>query len=108
MFDERDKNGAPPVVIIGKTIADRLFAGRDPVGRKLRYPSIQLDPITIVGVVGDVKITGLDEEIRPVLYYPLRQSGGFNKSVVRTNTDPTSLAASVRNEVRNLDPDAAF
>jgi len=109
MFDERDNNGAPAVVIIGKTIADRLFAGRDPVGRKLRYPSIQLDPITIVGVVGDVKITGLDEEIRPVLYYPLRQSGGFNASlVVRTNTDPTSLAASVRNEVRNLDPDAAI
>ena len=109
LFDERDQNGTQPVVIIGKTIADRLFAGRDPVGRKLRYPSIQVDPITIVGVVGDVKITGLDEEIRPVLYYPLRQSGGFNANlVVRTNTDPTSLANAVRSEVRNLDPDAAI
>src|SRR5688572_29324571 len=109
MFDERDNNGAPAVVIIGKTIADRLFAGRDPVGRKLRYPSIQLDPITIVGVVGDVKITGLDEEVRPVLYYPNRQSGGINANlVVRTNTDPTSLANAVRGEVRNLDGDAAI
>lgn len=108
-FDERDQNNSPPVVIIGKTIADRLFAGRDPVGKRLRYNSIQADPITIVGVVGDVKITGLDEEIRPVLYYPLRQSGGFNASlVVRTNTDPTLLASSVRSEVRNLDPDAAI
>jgi len=109
MFDDRDNANAPPVVIIGKTIADRLFAGRDPVGRKLRYPSIQAPPVTIVGVVGDVKITGLDDEIRPVLYYPLRQSGGFNTSlVVRSNTDPTSLASAVRAEVRNLDPDAAI
>lgn len=109
LFDERDTTGAPPVVIIGKTIADRLFAGRDPVGRKLRYASIQVDPITIVGVVGDVKITGLDEEIRPVLYYPLRQSGGFNANlVVRTNTEPTSLANTIRGEIRNLDADAAI
>jgi putative ABC transport system permease protein len=108
-FDERDSRDTPVAVIIGKTIADRLFAGRDPVGRKLRYPSLQADPITIVGVVGDVKITGLDEEIKPVLYYPKRQSGGFNASlVVRTNTDPTSLANTVRGEVRNLDSDAAI
>ena len=107
-FDERDQDGAPAVVIIGKTIADRLFAGRDPVGRKLRYTSIQTDPVTIVGVVGDVKITSLDEEIRPVLYYPFRQAGDYSSSlVVRTSTDPTSLANAVRGEVRSLDPDAA-
>ena len=107
-FDERDQDGAPTVVIIGKTIADRMFAGRDPVGRKLRYTSIQTDPVTIVGVVGDVKITGLDEEIRPVLYYPFRQAGDYSSSlVVRTSTDPTSLANAVRGEVRSLDPDAA-
>ena len=108
-FDDRDVAGVGTVVIIGKTIADRLFPGRDPVGKKFRYPSIQVDPVTIVGVVGDVKITGLDEEIRPVLYYAARQSGGFNTTlVVRTNTDPTSLTNAVRGEVRNLDPDAAI
>ncbi len=109
MFDERDRADAPGVVIIGKTIADRLFAGRDPVGMRLRYPSLQVDPITVVGVVGDVKITGLDEAVRPVLYYPYRQSAGTAANlVVRTNTDPTSLAATVRNEVRSLEPEAAI
>ena len=108
LFDERDQDGAPTVVIIGKTIADRIFAGRDPIGRKLRYASVQADPVTIVGVVGDVKITGLDEEVRPVLYYPFRQAGDYSSSlVVRTNSDPTTLANAVRGEVRNLDPDAA-
>ena len=108
MFDERDGSDKPPVVLIGKTIADRLFAGRDPVGRKLRYTA-DFPPVEIVGVVGDVKITGLDEAIRPVLYYPFRQNAGTAANlVVRTNNDPTSVAASVRNEIRQLEPDAAI
>ena len=109
-FEQRDgNNNAPLVVIIGKTIADRLFAGRDPVGRQLRYPSIQVPPITIVGVVGDVKITGLDEEIRPVLYYPQSQNPTTAVNlVVRTNTDPTSVTNAVRGEVRSLEGDAAI
>ena len=109
MFDARDNAQAPGVVIIGKTIADRMFAGRDPVGMRLRYPSVQVDPITIVGVVGDVKITGLDEAVKPVLYYPYGQNPGLGANVVvRTNADPTSLAASGRNEVRNLESEAAI
>ena len=44
MFDERDGPDKPGVVIIGKTVADRLFAGRDPVGRKLRYSVSQGTP----------------------------------------------------------------
>jgi ABC-type antimicrobial peptide transport system permease subunit len=96
-------------VIIGKTIADRMFAGRDPVGMRLRYASIQAEPMTIVGVVGDVKITGLDEDVKPVLYYSYRQSPGLVANlVVRTHSDPTSLAATVRSEVRNLEPEAAI
>jgi putative ABC transport system permease protein len=109
MFDQRDTPDKPPVVLIGKTIADRLFAGRDPVGRRIRYNAIQADPIEIVGVVGDVKITGLDQAIKPVLYYPYRQNAGPTANiVVRTNGDPAALSASVRNEIRNLEPDAAI
>jgi putative ABC transport system permease protein len=109
MFDRREGPNSPPVVVIGKTIADRLFAGRDPVGKKIRYNSIQTDPIEIVGVVGDVKITGLDEAVRPVLYYSYRQlSSPFASLVVRSDGDPAALTASVRNEIRNLERDAAI
>ena len=108
-FDDRDNANGQQVVIIGKTIADRLFGGRDPVGMRLRYPSVQVPPITVVGVVGDVKITGLDEAIRPVLYYPFRQNAGnFSNLVVRTNSDPNSLAAAVRIEVRSLESETAI
>jgi putative ABC transport system permease protein len=109
MFDQRDTTDRPAVVLIGKTVADRLFPGRDPVGRRIRYNSIQVDPVEIVGVVGDVKITGLDEAVKPVLYYPYRQSPGPNANiVVRTSGDPAALTGSVRNEIRNLEPDAAI
>jgi putative ABC transport system permease protein len=109
MFDQRDAADKPGVVIIGKTIADRMFAGRDPVGMRIKYSSIEAPPDLIVGVVGDVKITGIDEALRPVLYYPFRQSSSFFANlVVRTNTDPNTLAAAIRHEVRTLEPDAAI
>jgi putative ABC transport system permease protein len=109
MFDERDAPDKPGVVIIGKTIADRLFAGRDPVGRKIKYPPIQGSGDLIVGVVGDIKTTGLDQAVRPVLYYPFRQSAApFANLVIRTDADPAALISSVRNEIRNLEPDTTF
>ncbi|HKU74406.1 MAG TPA: ABC transporter permease [Pyrinomonadaceae bacterium] len=109
-FEARDTNDGQAVVIIGKTVADRVFAGRDPIGKKLRYPSIQNnDGVVVVGVVGDVKITGIDEAVRPVLYYPFRQSSStFANLVARTDSDPNALAGAIRNEVRNLEPDAAI
>jgi len=109
MFDERDKADAQGVVIIGKTVADRIFAGRDPIGRRINYASIQGPPDLIIGVVGDVKIAGIDEAIRPVLYYPYRQSPSMTTNlVVRTNADPTALASAIRNETRLLEPEVAM
>jgi putative ABC transport system permease protein len=108
-FDARDNANAPGVVIIGKTVADRMFAGRDPIGKGLRYSSYAVQPDLVIGVVGDVKITGVDEALKPVLYYPFRQTPStFSNLVVRTNTDPNALAGSIRGEVRNLEPDAAI
>lgn len=108
MFDERDKADGPGVAIIGKSLADRVFQGRDPVGRRIMYAGIQGPMDTIVGVVGDVKITGLDETLKPVLYYPFRQHSGLAAGlVIRTNVDPTTVAAAVRTELRNVEPDIA-
>jgi len=108
-FDASDKPDGPGVVIIGKSVADRMFAGRDPIGRKVKYAAIDGPGDLIVGVVGDVKITGLDQAIKPVLYYPFRQSASvFSNLVVRTNSDTATLAGAVRNEIRTLEPEAAI
>jgi len=109
MFDTRDNADGQQVVIIGKTMADRIFSGRDPVGRRLKYAGVEAPPISIVGVVADVKITGLDQETRPVIYYPFRQNAApFANLVVRTTSDPAALAGSIRNEIRGLEPAIAI
>lgn len=111
MFDSHDDAGTntPQVVIIGKTMADKIFQGRNPLGRRLKYAGVEAPPITVVGVVGDVKITGLDQETRPVIYYPFRQnSSTFANLAVRTTADPNALAGSIRNEIRSLEPAAAI
>src|ERR1051325_9541217 len=66
LFDPHDRTTTnPEPVIIGKTMADRLFKGRSAIGRHLVYRSAQATPMTIIGVVGDVQTTGLDQELRP-------------------------------------------
>jgi predicted permease len=108
-FDASDKPNVQGVVIIGKSVADRMFAGRDPIGRKIKYSAIDAPGDLIVGVVGDVKITGLDQAIKPVLYYPFRQNASiFSNLVLRTNSDTTTLANMVRNEIRSIEPEAAI
>ena len=99
----------PGVVIIGKTTAEKVFGGRDPVGRKLAYNSFPGQTDLVIGVVGDVKIGGLDEALKPVIYYPFRRFPGAGTNLmVRTNGDPTALAAAVRNEARALEPEVAL
>lgn len=108
-FERSDHADAPGVVIIGKTVADRVFAGRDPIGRKIKYSSFDTPGDLIVGVVGDVRIAGIDEAIRPVLYYPSRQNPStFTNLVLRTSGDPISVAGAVRNELRSLEPSVAI
>ena len=109
MFDARDQANTPVGVVIGKTTADRIFAGRNPVGRRLTYTGVQLPPVEIIGVVGDIKVGGLDEVLRPVLYYSTRQNPGLGLNLVaRTTGDPNALAAALRNETRQLEPDVAI
>ena len=107
-FDARDTADAPDVVIINKSLADRVFAGRDPIGRRLNYGG-NFDAEVIVGVVGDVKITGLDDAIKPVVYNPLRQAAPLASGfVVRTQVDPAAVINAIRNECRALETDAAL
>jgi putative ABC transport system permease protein len=108
-FDPHDRTTTnPEPVIIGKTMADRLFNGRSALGRRLVYRSAQAPPMTIIGVVSDVKITGLDQELRPVIYYSFAQNSSvFANLVIRTTSEPTALAATVRHEIQTLEPQTA-
>jgi putative ABC transport system permease protein len=109
-FDARDEERAPPVVIVNDALANKYFAGVDPVGRRLKVggPERPIGPdnswMTVVGVVGDVKYSGLDAAPEPTYYMPYRQNTWRGQHVVmRASTDPRTLANGVREIVRALD-----
>jgi len=103
VFDDHDVDGAPPTVVISDTLARRFWPGQDPLGRRLR--SNPANPwMTVVGVVGDVRNTGLAQEIRATLYMPAYQSSWTPLTLlVRGSGDPAALTASIRAEVKALD-----
>jgi ABC-type antimicrobial peptide transport system permease subunit len=64
---------------------------------------------TVVGVVGDVKYTGLDDPGEGTVYWPLtRRSARFGYLYVRTSTDPVTILPAVRQIVRDIDPALAL
>ncbi|HYP29319.1 MAG TPA: ABC transporter permease [Blastocatellia bacterium] len=108
-FTPQDASGAPDVVIINETMAKRYWQGEDPIGKRFMYGSPgNGDPqwMTIVGVVGDVRRTGFDAEVRPETFLPHGQAPARGMMLaVRSTSDPTSLTGAVREAVRSLDGD---
>ena len=108
-FDERDLPGGPPVVIVNETLARRYFPGGNAVGRRLKEGGAERpnNPwMEIVGVVGDVKYSGLNAPPEPAFYLPDRQQPLIRRFViVRTAADPRSALNSIRAAVSALDRD---
>ena len=107
-FTGQDVAGAPPGVIINQRMARRFWPNEDPIGQRLRFHGPE--GIPIVGVVGNVKQSGLDGSTRFEIYVPYSQSPWlpFNLGmslVVRTASDPSALTAAVRHEILGVDPE---
>jgi putative ABC transport system permease protein len=104
-FMDRDNAQAAPAIIINAKMADTYWPGEDPVGKRL-FMDNEKTPREIVGVVGDVKHWGLEEESRPEMYWPLYQNPVvFMSVVIRSTSDAAGLAAAVRSEVESIDKD---
>ncbi|HZE70084.1 MAG TPA: ABC transporter permease [Pyrinomonadaceae bacterium] len=107
-FNERDIAGARPVAIISEKLAAHYFPNEDPLGRRVRVGD---GPCEIVGIVGDVRNKSFssevrDERLRPAIYLPHAQHPyGQMAVVVRSTTDPTSLASAARKEVEAIEKD---
>jgi putative ABC transport system permease protein len=114
-FDRTDGDKTPGVVIVNNTMARRFWPGDDPVGKRMKAGFDGSQWCTIVGIVGDVKHTGLDAETNAEMYYHYRQIPpelmGFVEGtmtlVLRTQVEPNSMVAAVRGEVQKLDADLA-
>ena len=109
-FDGRDTATSPEVVLINERAAQRFFPGQDPVGRQIRVGAelarnARNGPKTIVGIVGNVKYGGLDEDTPAEIYLPYEQQPVDAFTVaVRTSGDRIASVPTLRRDVAALDP----
>ena len=106
-FTEADKVGAPPVMIINETLARKFFPGENPIGKRIRQNANSRNPFSeVVGVVGDVKYSGIGEPTEYAIYEPSIQNPSSSVYLaVRVSTNPLSLVPAIRGEVWSLDKD---
>lgn len=107
-FDQRDRQGSPPVAIISEAMARRDFAGQNPLGQRIKESGPELGGpyMEIVGVVGNTRYLGLSSPLAAAYYQPAAQSGGQRQFLaVRSAAAAASLAPLLRREIQSLDRD---
>ena len=118
VFNERDAQGSPPVVVINESFAKKYWPKGDPLGQRIEIgkgmgPDFAEAPREVVGVIGDVKEGGLGNPAPEVMYIPLAQlKDSFtmlnNKIIpltwiVKTAVEPMTLSAAVKKQVLESD-----
>jgi predicted permease len=109
LFEARDGMDAPHVAVISQALARARWPDRDPLGRTIEFGNMDGDPrpLTVVGVVGDVREDSLEAPPRPTVYVSYRQRPVKTASVdvvMGVKTDPAAVLAVARSVVRGLDP----
>jgi predicted permease len=105
VFTQSDR-GNRRVVVINQTLAQTAFAGRDPIGQHVLMPWGDTLRGEIVGVVGDIKHSGLDSMPTATIFWSMAQfPSNFMSLVVRTTADPLRVEGAIRAEVRQFDRD---
>jgi putative ABC transport system permease protein len=110
LFTEADRQGSPPVALINQHMANRYWPDGNALGGRFVFgtpqDTIQNPWITVVGVVGDMRRTGLDTPVRDETFLPHAQyETSSNLVVIRTNGDPLALAPRIRAIVSEIDKD---
>jgi predicted permease len=103
-----DRENTKFVVIINKAMADLVWPGQEPLGKRF---TIVVDPhqYEVVGVVGTTIIGAVGEDPQPVAYVPMRQQYSAQASlIVRTTGNPEAVMGAVRAQVNQLDRNLAL
>jgi putative ABC transport system permease protein len=104
-FTENDNADSPGVLLLNKALALKLFPGEDPVGKRVNLFNGNRDYASVIGVVGDVRHSGLDQSVTPEVYVPyLQNASGWVTLTLHTRNDPLSLANAVRQQTLAVDP----
>jgi predicted permease len=104
-FTALDDKRAPQVAIVNQTFAQKFFPNADVLGQRVTF-RVSKREVEIIGLVADTKYTRQREELKPVLYTPWQQEVaeiGEMSFALRTAGEPTALAGTMREVVRELD-----
>jgi putative ABC transport system permease protein len=105
-FDVRDNISSPKVVILNQSAAQMLFPGEDPIGKHVTVRWDRQPDAEVVGVVADIRHDSLAHKPEPCLFLPASQEPHMLVSlVIRTAGNPSTLAKSVEQQIRSIDPD---
>jgi putative ABC transport system permease protein len=108
-FTEQDRENTPRVIIVNEALASRYWPNEDPIGKRLLLSEEgqgKQEWLEIVGVVGNVRHKAIEMESMEEVYLPYKQSpGNFMNLVVRTTSDPASMAPAIRGQVLSVDKD---
>jgi predicted permease len=104
---EEDLAGSPHVVILSQMAARRLFPGQDPLGKVVLLHLVPNPrPMEVVGVVGDARLTRLEEAPEAGLYVPYtHHPRPVMRVALQAQLPPTLLAGALRDVVRRIDPE---
>jgi putative ABC transport system permease protein len=103
-FTPEDKEGAPPVVIISRSLARHYFPNEDPVNKRVSGDDGK-NWATIVGVVGDVRQYGLEKDPIDMGYQPYAQAPHGVSILMKTSDDPMNHVKQLRTAVYSIDPE---
>ncbi len=112
-FTEADKEDAPLVAMINQRLANQFFPNENPIGRRFMFghpdTERQVKWLTIVGVLGDTKLYGLQNLSRLEVYLPFRQApSGHMDLLVKSSVDPAALTSAMRSAVYSVDKDQSI
>jgi predicted permease len=111
-FTPQDRFDAPGIVIISESAARQSLPGEDPIGRQVKcgLDAATMQPMTIVGVVGDVRQDSPGSPPQPTLYMPMEQHpyhANELQVIVRTANVPAAMTSTVRKAAHDLNPEMA-
>ena len=105
---EADTRASPLVAVVSDSFVRRCWPGENPLGRRFRFA---FDDRTVVGVVGDIRVRGLERESEPQVYLPSRQAADGalpwyvpKDLVVRSSVAPATLFPAIRRIIAKGDP----
>jgi putative ABC transport system permease protein len=114
---EADVHTAHKVMMINQTLVTKYFGTDDPLGQLVRIEMLEVVPsppvkdavFEVIGVVADVKNSGVQEPVRPEMFIPYTITGSFERGIlVRTAEDPLAMLNVVRNEIWSVDHNVAL